>query len=71
MTAYSVRLCIGACSTMSIIPGAPKRRAVALSKTLSHEYNVNKGANCWLKNMTGDDGERSSNIDDVVLRLDE
>ena len=40
-------------------------------KTLSHEYNVNKGANCWLKNMTGDYGERSSNIDDVVLRLDE
>jgi hypothetical protein len=56
---------------MSMIPGAPKCRAVALGKALSHEYSVNKGANCWLKNMTGDNGEMSSNTDYVVLTLDD
>ncbi|KAH7392147.1 hypothetical protein DE146DRAFT_634318 [Phaeosphaeria sp. MPI-PUGE-AT-0046c] len=68
MTAYTIQQCIDACSSMSTIPGAPKCRAVAIGKTLSHEYNVNKGANCWLKNVTG---QMSSNTDYVVATLDE
>ena len=31
-------------------------------KSLSHGCNVNKSANCWLKNTSGEIGEMSSNI---------
>lgn len=48
---------------MSMIPGVTICRAVALGKTLSHECNVNKSTNCWLKNTSGGIGEMSSNID--------
>lgn len=56
---------------MSLISEALMCKEVALGKPLNHEYEVDKGANCWLKNTTGDDGERSKISDCVVLALNE
>ncbi|KAF2026212.1 hypothetical protein EK21DRAFT_74698 [Setomelanomma holmii] len=52
ITAYSLQQCVDACSTMNEVEGIAKCQAVALSQALSDEYGHNKGANCWLKNVT-------------------
>jgi hypothetical protein len=52
ITAYSLQQCVDACSTMNEVEGTTKCRAVALSQALSDEYGHNRGANCWLKNVT-------------------
>ncbi|KAH7080893.1 hypothetical protein FB567DRAFT_115092 [Paraphoma chrysanthemicola] len=52
ITAYSLQQCVDACSTMNEVAGTTRCRAVALSQALSDEYGHNRGANCWLKNVT-------------------
>ncbi|KAH7066642.1 hypothetical protein BKA63DRAFT_522871 [Paraphoma chrysanthemicola] len=52
ITAYSLQQCVDACSTMNEVEGTASCRAVALSQALSDEYGHNRGANCWLKNVT-------------------
>jgi hypothetical protein len=49
ISAYSLQQCIHACSTFSSRPGNKNCKAVAIGPALEHAYNINSGANCWLK----------------------
>jgi len=49
ISAYSIQQCIDACSTYNSVAGSTKCRAVAIGADLGHAYEINKGANCWLK----------------------
>jgi hypothetical protein len=51
ISAYSIQQCIDACSTWNAGEGSSgkKCKAVAIGADLEHAYEINKGANCWLK----------------------
>ncbi|KAF2827846.1 hypothetical protein CC86DRAFT_465677 [Ophiobolus disseminans] len=48
ISAYSLQQCIDACSTMNTRDGK-KCAAVTIGPDLAHAYEINNGANCWLK----------------------
>ncbi|KAL1593809.1 hypothetical protein SLS60_010541 [Paraconiothyrium brasiliense] len=56
-TAYTLQACIDACSSYNVgnKTNTPCK-GVALAEDLSHQYNVNGGANCWLKLGVEKDG---------------
>jgi hypothetical protein len=55
--AYTLQQCIDACSTMNAINKDDGCKAVVLISSLKREYEMNRGANCWLKsNSTTWDG---------------
>jgi hypothetical protein len=65
--AYTLQQCIDACSTMNAINNDDNCKAVVLISTLKREYEMNKGANCWLKsNSTTWDGVAETRSNFVV-----
>jgi hypothetical protein len=65
--AYSLQQCIDACSTMNAINNDDNCKAVVLISTLAAQYELNKGANCWLKsNYTTWDGVADTRANFVV-----
>lgn len=59
ISAYSLQQCIDACSTFNTRGGSTKCAAVVLNADLAKSYDINNGANCWLKdtaNLTFDYG---------------
>jgi hypothetical protein len=51
IVAYNMQQCIDACATFNAM-GGMKCAAVLLVRDLAKDYGTNKGAYCWLKNVT-------------------
>lgn len=66
--AYTLQQCIDACSTMNEVAGEIRCVAAAIGEDISGDYQLNKGANCWLKSRT-DPMATADGIKLAVLRL--